>query len=68
MLHAVVGSRRIAQGILQLYFAASSSCTALPFRLALVIKFWKISYIAAYLIITGAALFVEALGMHKLSM
>ena len=28
-------------GILQLYFFESSSCVALPFRLALVMKFWK---------------------------
>ena len=36
----------------------------LPFMSALALNY----ILAAYLIITGAALFVEALGMHKLSM
>ena len=36
----------------------------LPFISALALNY----ILAAYLVITGAALFVEALGMHKLSM
>ena len=41
ILQAEVGSRRIAQGTLQLFFSAVSSCRALPFRLALVMKLVK---------------------------
>ena len=41
MLQALVGSSRIAHGTLQPYFFADSSCTALPRRLALMMKFWK---------------------------
>ena len=40
-LQALVGSRRIAHGTLQLFCAATSSCLALPFKLAFTIKFWK---------------------------
>ena len=37
----IAGSSRIAHGTLQLFASAVSSCNALPFKLALIIKFVK---------------------------